>query len=328
MFFKLLHNNSLPVIFLTPVLAALLWIRMFCADIVHFTGFDTPAMPLWDYFMVPAFAGSQFPAALTSLLIVITTGITVNRIVSRHALLEKQSMMPLLIFVLLNAAFIPVQRLNPVWLFTFFFTLAAERLFACKGQKISTPCCFDAAMLTGIGALFYVKGIFFLPMLLIIMGILRMASFKGVVASVLGLAFPFIISFTWFFLFDNELWFISQINENIIANTGQYNHTIYSQSYIALIITFIVLSAITAIRDLNLQKIAVRRYLRIFIWLILYTGALTLTPFFSMEMSPLIATGSAVIIAFRFEKIKNNRFRELLFLILILSTIAIQIIEN
>ncbi|HBG88370.1 MAG TPA: hypothetical protein DDW62_12565, partial [Marinilabiliaceae bacterium] len=85
----------------------------------------------------------------------------------------------------------------------------------------------------GLGTLFYAKGLFFFPLLIIAMGVLRLLSFKTLAASILGFLFPSVISYAWYFLNDQGWWFYEVISENLIANPGQYNHTIYSKGFMA-----------------------------------------------------------------------------------------------
>ncbi|WP_026474073.1 LTA synthase family protein [Alkaliflexus imshenetskii] len=321
MLFRFLHKNDISIVILAPFLVLALWLRFFFVDIVHITSLDNPAMPLWDAFVLPYFGYSKYTAATGTFLLALLTGFSVNRMVARYGMLQHQSMMPLLIFGLLSGAFLSVQKLNPVWFFVFFFVLAIERLFATVNQRNHAVGCFDAAFLLGVGSLFYAKGLFFLPILIVTIGILRIGSLSSLVASFFGLLFPFVASFVYYFYFEKGVWFILVLKENLITNPGQYNHTVVSHIYMSFVIAILAVSILSVVRYMSVQKVIVRFYFRVFIWIILLAGAAVLTPFFSMELIPLAAVGASVTVAFWLERIKSVWIKEIGFLLLVCLTV-------
>lgn len=322
MLFKSLHSNSISATMLTPLAVILLWLRYFVVDIAHFTVLDNPSMPLWDVLILPYFGYSSFTAALASLILVILTGVLINTMAVRYGLIRRQSLIVLLVYALLTSAFLSVQKLSPVWFFVFFFVAGLNRVFGAVGKRKPAVSCFDGSFLLGLGTLFYAKGLFFFPLLIIAMGVLRLLSFKALAASILGFLFPSVISYAWYFLNDQGWWFYEVISENLIANPGQYNHTIYSKGFMALLILPTTVSLLVTVRQMGAQKIIVRRYYRIFIWIVLITAALVLSPFFSMEIMPLSAVGVSMIMVNWLELLPRKALREAVFIVLIAAIIA------
>ena len=173
--------------------------------------------------------------------------------------------------------------------------------------------CFDASFLMGIGSLIYMKGVFLFPFILVAIGILRSLNIRNILAAFAGLLLPFILSFTYFFVVNKLPWFIQEIQENVLTNPGQYNHTVFSQLFMASIILLLALALLSTVRSLPLRKVKVRFYFRIFIWMLLLTTGVLLTPFFSMEMLPIAAVGASVLLASFFERIPNKKLKEGLF---------------
>jgi len=322
MLFNKLHNNSLSTIIITPFIVILLWMRLFTVDIANITALDNPAMPIWNTFILPWLGHSQFIAALTSLLLVTLSGLSVNRMVTRHGLLYTQSMITLLIFSLMVSAFLSVQKLNPVLFYLFFFTHGLERMLSQTSRAQVVNICFDAGFLIGIGSLIYIKGIFIFPYIVVAMGILRILNLQNILGALAGLSLPFIFSFTYFFLFDKLTWFLQEIQENILANPGQYNHTLFSQLFMASIILLLALALLSTVRSLPIRKVKVRFYFRIFMWMLLLTTGILLTPFFSMEMLPIAAVSASVLLASFFERITNKKIKEILFTLFVGLIIA------
>lgn len=322
MLLKAVHNNRLVTLILVPFIMLGLWARFFIIDIVHFTIHDNPSMPLWDAIVMPFFGYSRVAAALLTYALALTTGLTVNRIVSKYALLQKQSMLPLFLFSLLAAAFLSVQKLNPVWFFAFFFSFGVERLFGSVYESKPVVRCFDASLLVGIGSLFFAKGLLLYPILFLIMGILRVANYRTVLASIMGFLFPFALSFAWYF-FNNEAGhLLSIINENLVSNPGQYNHTLFSQLFLGIIILINGIGIILLARYMGVQKVITRRYFRVFIWIIFLVGIGVLLPFFSIEIFPVAIIASSIILSFLIDKTSKKWIGEVYLWTLIILTIS------
>lgn len=326
MLFKSLHNNTISAMVLGPFLVLALWMRYFFVDITHITTLDNPSMPLWDILVDPYLGYSRFTAALASFVLVLLTGLSVNRMVVRYGMLKQQSMMVLILYALLSSAFLSVQKLSPVWFFVFFFILGLERIFSGVQKRNATAHCFDAAFLLGIGSLFYAKGVFFFPLLLIAIGVLRLANFRSVLASVLGLVFPLVLNFAWYFYWNKGFVFFESLSENLVANPGQYNHDVFSRIYMGLIIFITGVSILATVRKMGSQKVIVRRYHRVFIWAILFSAAAVLTPFFSVEMLPLAAIGASVTITNWLESVSRKMVKDVFFLLIIIATVIGQLV--
>lgn len=321
MLFNKLHNNSLTTIITVPFIVILLWMRLFTVDMANITALDNPAMPIWNTFILPWLGHSQFFAALTSLLLVVLSGLSINRMVTKHGLLHAQSMITLLIFSLMVGAFLSVQKLNPVLFYLLFFTHGLERILGQTNGRVVNRC-FDAAFLIGIGSLIYIKGVFIFPFIIVALGILRILNLQNILGALAGLALPFILSFTYYYMVDQLPWFLNEIQENILANPGQYNHTLFSQLFMTSIIMLLALALLTTVRSLPLRKVKVRFYFRIFIWMLLLTTGILLTPFFSMEMLPIAAVAASVLLASFFERMVNKKLKELMFALFVALIIS------
>jgi len=321
MLLRAIHNNRLITLVLVPLIMLAFWGRLFVLDIVHVTIHDNPSMPLWNAIIMPLFGYSRLAAAFMSYALALVTGLTVNRIISRYGLLSKQSMLPLFIFALLSAGFLSIQKLSPIWFFVFFFALAIERLMGSVTESKPVVRAFDAALLAGIGTLFYAKGVFLFPVLFLVMGILRVANYRTIIASIMGFLFPFLVSFTYYFLIDDSAEFLTQINENLVSNPGQYNHTWFSKIYIGVYIFMNTVGVIVLARYMGIQKVITRKYFRIFFWVIFLVGIAVLSPFFSNEILPIAIIGSTVILSFWIDKIYKKLWQESALWLLVLLTI-------
>ncbi len=325
MLYRTLHNNSLAAFILVPFILLIFWVRVFLFDGVQPISFDGMTMPLWEWLVRSVFSPSAFWSALFSYLLAVAIAFTVNRIVARHGILSRQSVLPALFYGLLVSSFLVVQRLHVVWVFSLFLLLAVERLMGAANSSRKESRCFDAALLTGFGALMYVKGIYFFPVLIVTMGVLRMLTFKTFLASLMGLLLPFILSAGYFFLFSDVEEFGVFVLLNLLTNVGQFSHDIASEIYIGLVVILTLIGTINVVRYIPVQKIITRKHLRVIIWFILLTAAACLTPFFSVEITPILAIGPAVVVSFWVDKMKRTLSGEIFLWFLVVVTIAAQL---
>ncbi len=310
MLYRTLHNNSLTAFILASFILFLFWIRVFFFEGIQPISFDGISMPLWEWLVRPVFGQSAFWAAAFSFVLALLIAFTVNRLVGRYGLLGRQSVLPALMYGLLVSGFLSVQRLHVVWAFTLVFLLGIEQIMAAVNSSGKERRCFNAALLLGFGSLMFAKGLFFYPLFIIVMGVLRLLTLRTFIASLMGLLLPFIISTGYFFLFGNIDEFFLFIFLNLLSNTGQFSHNLVSQIYLPLIAVFTLMGVVNLVRYIPIQKIITRKHLRVVLWLIFYTATACLTPFFSVEITSLVAIGPAIVFAFWLDKMTKNFWRE------------------
>jgi hypothetical protein len=114
--------------------------------------------------------------------------------------------------------------------------------------------------------------------------------------------------------------FLSTLRENLISNPGQYNHTYFSEIYMTIFCLFNVVAIVVLARYMGAQKVVLRRYFRVFIWVIFLVGTGVLLPFFSLEILPLAIIPSTVILSFWIDKMARRWVQETVIWLLVLLT--------
>ena len=321
MLFKSVHSSHLSASAISIFALLALWARLYIIDMAHVTAFDNPTMPIWSAVIIPVFGYSQLMAALLSTILAFLIAFSLNRVILKFGLIQQQSMLPFLVYALLSGAFLSVQKLNPIWIFTLFFILGIEQLFLGVNARKPQAKCFNASLLIGIGSLFFAKGILLYSFFFLAMTILRIANYKTITASLMGFVFPFAIAFAYYFYTDNVITLFSEINENLFSNPGQYNHNAFSKIYIGILILFNIISVVLSFGYMSSQKILTRRYFRCFTWLLFIMCGFVLTPFFSMEMMPVLSLISTVIIVLWLDKMKRKRIPEIVLMLLVVLAV-------
>ena len=90
-------------------------------------------------------------------------------------------------------------------------------------------------------------------------------------------------------------------------------------------VILVILSLINIARQMPTFKILTRKHYRVFNWLVIMSLLAAMTPFYSVEMIPVISIGSAIVIAYFLDVIRRNYLKEIFFSAIILMTILAQI---
>lgn len=323
MIFKTLNNNNIIAFLLLPVFLVGFWLQSLLVQQPAGFSFDQTPMPLWDL-LLGALKGNRFFTTVISMLIALVMMSGVNRIVNRFGLSNKQTALPGYLYLFMVSGYLMAQQLHPVWFFTPLLLLGIERLFAANGHHNPTAWCFEAAFWVSLGSLFYAKGIYFLILIWMTMFILRLFSFRAVLASVVGAVLPYLLSMGYYYLADRFGWFVDLILENFISPVAFFSHSIYSQVYNGVVIFTVFLAILAVVRIMPVVKIITRKYFRIFIWLIVLCIVAALTPYFSLEIVPVLAIGASIVLNRFFNAIRRSLIQEVLFLLMVGITLAAQ----
>ncbi len=319
--YRIFSKNNYLAFALLPLLLAGLRVRLFTAGALPPVGdVDTP---LWSL-LVESIKGNMLYINIAAVLLTLVSALAVNRLANHYHFIQKQTNLTAFFYILFTSGFIMVQELHPILLFTPFFIIAMERLFLAVAATQPMRYTFEAAFWTSVASLFYGKGIWFFPLLLLAMAMMRVFSFKSFMAAMIGLLLPYLFAATWFFV-NNELkLFGDSLVESILTPVAFFNHNILSQIYLFSTVIFVVFGLLSAIRRLTTVKIITRKYYRFVIWVVFYPSALVFTPYFSFDVLPLVAIGASVLSATMVTFWQKSRFREMVILSLVILTLLTQ----
>ncbi len=323
MIFQTLNRNSIIALALMPLLLIGFWMNSFIAVQSPSFPFDQSPMPLWSM-VLSVLKGNHFLSSLISMLIALVMMFGVNRVVNKYSLNTGQTTAPGFLFLLLVSAYLMVQKLHPVWFFSPLLLLSVERLFSAYGNRKPMAWCFESTFWLSVGALFFAKGIYFLIFLWMVMFILRLFSLRAILASILGAILPFVLAMGYYYLVGELGWFLDLMIENFISPVAFFSHTIFSQMYNGFIIFLIFISILVVVRILPTLKIISRKHYRIFIWLIVFGVIAALTPYYSLEVVPIMAIGASIVLSRFLNAIRRTFIQDIIIVLLFGGTIAAQ----
>ncbi len=324
MILKRVHSFDIPAYLMVPLFLIVFWLRSLTEVYIPESFVDITPMPLWGM-VLKVIKGNYFVASFISMILALLSAMGVNRFTNRYKLLSKPTVLPGIIYILLISGFVEVQDIHPVWFFVPLFLLSIEKLFNAHGKQKPMAWCFDSALWFSVGTLFFGKGMILFVFILIVMFILRVFTTKTILASLVGLLLPYIFAFVYYMIFDKIEIFFEILLVNFITPVAFYSHSVFSETYLFSMVVLVILSLINVARQMPTFKILTRKHYRIFNWLVILSLLVAMTPFYSVEMVPVISIGSAIVIAYFLDVIRRNYLKEIFFLVIILVTILAQI---
>lgn len=320
MIYRIFSKNSFVAFALLPVILVALRARLILDQ--RPIALDEVHMPMWELFLSALRGNSYAPTALAIVLTLIGA-LGVNRIANVYSFTEKQSNLAGYFYIVFSSAFIMVQQLQPILLFVPFFLIGIERLFIGATQQHPMRHCFDAGLVISAATLFYGKGIWFLGLLLLGMGMMRIFNLRSFMAVCLGILLPYLFSATWYAVKQQLPAYLDQILENFLSPVAFFNHNLMSEIYLGTASLFILIGMLSAVRRMTMVKIITRKYFRFMLWMVLFPLALIFTPYFSFDVFPILAIGASVMAAsliLHWQKVAWQEFLALGFLALTLLT--------
>lgn len=141
---------------------------------------------------------------IATLLILILISYTIIRIAVRYLLLEFRSLMPALFFILFSMVLPGTQQISPALLGSFFFFLCFAILFDTHDKAPDTYMVFTASVVLVIGSLFYLKLIWFLPLIWAALFTIRAVTWRELFFPILAYLLLGLFLITWYWgIMDN-----------------------------------------------------------------------------------------------------------------------------
>jgi hypothetical protein len=318
------HNNDITAFILLPLFLIAFWLKSLQHVYIPEMYGDVTPMPLWG-FVLSVIKGNRFAASAIVMLMALIAAMGVNRFTNRYKLIQKMTLLPGVVYIMLVSGLTTVQYIQPVWFFVPMLLLSLEKLFNASGKYKPMPWCFEAGFWFSAGTLFFAKGMVLYIFILLAMFILRVFNLRTVLASLFGILLPYLFAFGYYFATDKLPAFLDMLHVNFVSPVAFFSRTVYSTIYLAVMVFFVILSLINVARQMPTFKIITRKHYRIFNWLVILSLLAAMTPFYSVEMIPVISIGSSIVIAYFLDTTQRNYLKELYFTILIVVTILAHI---
>jgi hypothetical protein len=241
------------------------------------------------FFECPETVFCKYMTSILAFALFFAMGLLIIYINSDLQIIEGGYQTPGVIFVLLTGAFINVQRMIPEMIASLFLAFAIYRLIAAYKKYKAFSNCFDAGFLMSCSILFINKTIFFIPIIIFSLYIIRPFYWRDLVILFFGILTPIILSFSIIYLFGDFVAFRQNLASGLFETSIATKYSVYN--YI-IFSSIVILSIIAIVSRFTLgvsKKVSARKFLSV---LVVVTAASLL--YFA---SP-IATNESIVFLF------------------------------
>lgn len=228
--------------------------------------YDNNPMPL--YALLKSLAGnSALGGTIISFILVLLMAVLLVNFNTSVFFINERTFLPALIFVLFSGLFPYYQVLNPVLPAAVLLIIAIKRIMEAYRKNGTAFNFFDAALLIGIGSLFYVNLIWFGLLTIIGIAILRTGNFKEIVLAILGLCTPVIITAGIYYVAGKDLQnLVSVTLNNLFGEAGSYYFSRVTVTGLVIIGLSVLVSLFYLFSVVNNKKIKSRKTFTELIW--------------------------------------------------------------
>lgn len=315
------------MIALLLIVAALLWLDGFIfyrqAELT-----SEGAAPLY-ILIAQLFNQYKWWSVLLSFLFMLIQAFMINRVIADKNLVDRNSWLPALLYIVLMSSSFNLFGLHPVWFANFFLIIALNKMFEVFKDETVNIEIFNVAFLISIASLFYLPALLFIFLLIAALITYFLLSIRELLASIIGVLLPYIfvtLYYYWFDQLEEKIGYFSALTINIETIFKQIVPYGWASIVVTGLIGLVSISRIYlgTLRD---KPIRIRKrfqvllaYLIISVVSVIFAGPL-LEVHYGIIMLPL-----SVIIAGFFQENKklqiNEAFFNMLLLLILLGKLA------
>ena len=307
---KLLKNNRAGGTIVIFILLMLQWGQ---SIVTPPEAKEWTTMPFYHMVFEPL-AALPHLSVFVAFLIFSAIAILLVRLNVKYFLIEDRSFMPAAMFILIAGTFPGLHQLNPMLIGTLFLLITIIILFNAQEDNPDSFRIFNASLVLGLGSMFYLHLIWFIPMVWITILIVRPLRWRELVYPLVSFAMIalFLVTYYWVVLDDMEL-----LSEVLMANLSlPSSYAVYENSWLILsayLLVMILIASIYALRRVAARKIAIRKLYQVFFVIFLYAILFDLIITKMMvESFYILALPVAYLLSNFFHRKRNHWMHELL----------------
>jgi hypothetical protein len=314
MFLKLFVSRQQVIIILILILSAAFWLP----SIINYNH----TLFVFDFYPVPVYNSFKFfeyydtrVTVIISLILLLLSGFLLVRLNAQFFFIPTRTQLPAFFYIFICSSFIPLHRFNPVLISNIFLIFAIFRIFSSFKKEQICYNYFDSALLISVGSLFYFNMIFMIAVVWIGLIILRPFIWREWVFTIIGIAVPYILLFSCYYLLDLDI-------ENLLDTYKSYlTHFSYDINfnlpYLVIVIYYLLMLVISSIYMISVyavKKIYSRKYFMFFLWLFIVSVAIYyIVPSAGYEMIIVAALSISFLFAHFFVSVKPTWLNRVLF---------------
>lgn len=321
--FKSKQPVTLVLIF---VLTLLLWFNPFANQLVLFND-NSNQMPLFVLSKLIIPGGTTF-SRIIGFALIISIALLIIRLNIRYNFFSERSYLPSIIFIMLVVGVANVHDYYSILPASLLFVFSLDKLLQTYKSDSLSYKIFDAGFILGLSALFYFNMVFFIVFIWMALLILRPFYWREWIFSILGLAIPFFITVSIYYLFNIK---VPDFNVETTSSLVQaFTDTKFSSLqylFLGSIFLLVIVASQFLLRTIGTKKIFTRKTFNLFFTL--FISSLFLFFLFrsvSSEIIGITAIPLTIVISNYFLQARSSIWMDVFFYIFLISFILTQLI--
>jgi len=281
--------------------------------------YDAPFYELLNFIV----GNSRFAVSIINLLLIISGGLLINYIVVGNEIDVKTSVLGLFFYVVLSLANTSFAGSNRFLVVNVLLLLMLNQLYKIQKTDYALAPLYNASLLAGTAALFYLPILLLLPFIWITLLTLGVSRWREYVVAAIGLGLPLFFAFSYYYFFDLTDIFINSFHQAFSVNFQIGDLNFFDLIILILLAGIIVSAFFMQANSLYEKNIALRQKLIINLWMLVFMLLLAIFKLDDIKSILLISIPSTIILS----NVLNTT-RKLKWIDLYISLIVILIFTN
>lgn len=224
-------------------------------------------MPFYNM-LFGALHKQHFLNHLVALVLIMVISYLLIRTGGRYVLLEFRSVMPGF-FLLLFAVVLPsAQQVNPALVGSIFYLICFTILFDVYDKPPDTFQVFAASLVLALGCMFYMKLIWFLPLIWISLGAMRTVTLRELFYPVAAILLLLLFLFTWSWVVqDDASRFVVLLRENLAFSGSLAPHHYSVYLYYGYILLLVGVASIYMVNRFQARKTVIQNIYQVMFYM-------------------------------------------------------------
>ncbi len=325
MFLKIYNKNEPYLIFLIPLTAIFLWITGFTnCNLDTFLTEHSIKMPLYN--LIDKYVNFNCYISLSiALILAVFQSFYLSYINREFIFITQRTYLHSFIFLLIVSSNSITKFATPAIFANFFILLSINWLFNSYKKVEANTYIFNSGLFLAIATMFYLDAFILLPLFIFIYFLLHNPKIKEILVFLIGFITPLFITASILFINDNLFYYVNSV-WIYLTNTNYNLNNIYNYIFYGWLLFLLIIALLKYSNYSGTKKISSRKFLSVFIYIIIYNTALYFTlPFLNLEILIVTAAPIAFVLTDYFVNKKNNFIHELIFGILIIMFVILQL---
>lgn len=288
--------------------------------------FDSFGMPLY-VLIVKILSPYGFLSKLVAFALTLTVGLYLLQFNLKHTVVRQRTYLPFLFYVLVASSLIPLQRLNPAIIASFFILVSLSHVISTYQSSEALDHLFRSGLLLGIGTLVYAPTVVFIFLIFWSIATLRQFNLREWLVTLVGILVPWGVTVFYFYWFDlGATEPFMQLERNLSIKAESSTDKIIPIILSVTVGVPLLVAILHLLTGMGSQKIAIRKHQNI---MLLFTAvallSLFIVPSCSFEMLYIAAAPISLLLSEYFSDAKGKYWPEILFLFFVLGSAFLQL---